>query len=195
MRKLNYTKALVIVHGKSEKQICQHIKNKLRLKIEIYSDKNGEKAIQITSLKNTLNNKIFKSYRNFINTFEDIELTDNNKSINNNFKIFIIMDTDDCSEDEKRKFINKEMFKGHWAYDYIVPIYNIPELETVLTEAKVPFTKTGVKRKKEYIKLFPTDPKYNKTDEVQIKELLNALKKQKNTNLNDFLDFCLKVSN
>ena len=195
MRKLNYTKALVIVHGKSEKQICQHIKNKLRLKIEIYSDKNGEKAIQITSLKNTLNNKIFKSYRNFINTFEDIELTDNNKSINNNFKIFIIMDTDDCSEDEKRKFINKEMFKGHWAYDYIVPIYNIPELETVLTEAKVPFTKTGIKKKKEYIKLFPTDPKYNKTDEVQIKELLNALKKQKNTNLNDFLDFCLKVSN
>lgn len=194
MRKLNYTKALVIVHGKSEKQICQYIKNKLRLKIEIYSDKNGEKAIQITSLKNTLNNKIFKSYRNFINTFEDIELDASSKNINNNFKIFIIMDTDDCSEDEKRKFINKEMFKGHWAYDYIVPIYNIPELETVLTEAKVPFTKTGVKRKKEYIKLFPTDPKYTKTDEVQIKELLNKLKKQKNTNLNDFLDFCLKVS-
>ena len=193
MRKLNYTKALVIVHGKSEKQICQYIKNKLRLKIEIYSDKNGEKSIQITSLKNTLNNKIFKSYRNFINTFEDIELIDN-KNINKDFKIFIIMDTDDCSEEEKRKFINKEMFKGHWAYDYIVPIYNIPELETVLTDAKVPFTKTGVKRKKEYIKLFPTDSKYTKTDEVQIKELLNKLKKQKNTNLNEFLDFCLNVS-
>lgn len=193
MRKLNYTKALVIVHGNSEKQICQYIKNKLRLKIEIYSDKNGEKSIQITSLKNTLNNKIFKSYRNFINTFEDIELIDN-KNINKDFKIFIIMDTDDCSEEEKRKFINKEMFKGHWAYDYIVPIYNIPELETVLTDAKVPFTKTGVKRKKEYIKLFPTDPKYTKTDEVQIKELLNKLKKQKNTNLNEFLDFCLNVS-
>ena len=193
MKKLNYTKAVVIVHGKSEKQICQYIKNKLRLKIEIYSDKNGEKAIQITSLKNTLNNKIFRSYRNFINTFADIELIDN-KNINKDFKIFIIMDTDDCSEEEKRKFINKEMFKEHWAYDYIVPVYNIPELETVLTEAKVPFTKTGVKRKKEYIKLFPTDPKYTKTDEVQIKELLNKLKKQKNTNLNEFLDFCLNAS-
>lgn len=192
MKKLNYTKAVVIVHGKSEKQICQYIKNKLRLKIEIYSDKNGEKAIQITSLKNTLNNKIFRSYRNFINTFADIELIDN-KNINKDFKIFIIMDTDDCSEEEKRKFINKEMFKEHWAYDYIVPVYNIPELETVLTEAKVPFTKTGVK-KKEYIKLFPTDPKYTKTDEVQIKELLNKLKKQKNTNLDEFLDFCLKFS-
>ena len=103
MRRLNYTKAVVIVHGKSEKQICQYIKNKLRLKIEIYSDKNGEKAIQITSLKNTLNNKIFKSYRNFINTFEDIELTADNKKINNDFKIFIIMDTDDCSETEKKE--------------------------------------------------------------------------------------------
>lgn len=49
MKSLNYTKAVVIVHGKSEKQICQYIKNKLRLKMEIYSDKNGEKAIQITS--------------------------------------------------------------------------------------------------------------------------------------------------
>lgn len=142
MRKLNYTKALVIVHGKSEKQICQYIKNKLRLKIEIYSDKNGEKSIQITSLKNTLNNKIFKSYRNFINTFEDIELIDN-KNINKDFKIFIIMDTDDCSEEEKRKFINKEMFKGHWAYDYIVPIYNIPELETVLQTRKFLLQKQG----------------------------------------------------
>ena len=75
MKSLNYTKTVVIVHGKSEKQICQYIKNKLRLKMEIYSDKNGEKAIQITSLKNTLNNKIFKSFKNFIKTYEDIKLT------------------------------------------------------------------------------------------------------------------------
>lgn len=192
MRKLNYTKAVVIVHGKSEKQICQYIKNKLRLKMEIYSDKNGEKAIQITSLKNTLNNKIFKSYRNFIKTYEDIELDHDGKSISNNFKIFIIIDTDDCTEIQKRNFMNGEMFKEHWAYNYIVPIYNIPELETVLETANIPFQKTGDKRKKEYIKLFPTDPKYEKTDEIQIQELLNTLKKQKNTNLDEFLDFCLK---
>ena len=194
MKRLNYTKAVVIVHGKSEKQICQYIKNKLRLKMEIYSDKNGEKAIQITSLKNTLNNKIFKSYRNFIKIYEDVELSRDGKSINNNFKIFIIMDTDDCSAEQKRNFINREMFKGHWAYNYIVPIYNIPELESVLQKANIPFKKTGDKRKKEYIKLFPTDPKYEKTDEIQIQELLNTLKKQKNTNLYEFLDFCLKSS-
>lgn len=195
MKLLNYTKAVVIVHGKSEKQICQHIKNKLRLKMEIYSDKNGEKAIQITSLKNTLNNKIFKSFKNFIQIYEDVKLTKDEKNIDDEFKIFIIMDTDDCTERQKQDFINKEMFKEHWAYKHIVPIYNIPELESVLAMAKIPFTKTGNKRKKEYIKLFPTDPKYKKTDEIQIKELQNTLKKQNNTNLNEFLDFCLKSSN
>lgn len=194
MKQLNYTKAIVIVHGKSEKQICQYIKNKLRLKIEIYSDKNGEKAIQITSLKNILNNTIFKSYKTFIKAYEDVKLTNDGKSIDRNFKIFIIMDTDDCNEIQKRDYIYKEMFKTHWAYKYIFPIYNIPELESVLEMAKIPFKKTGDKRKKEYIKIFPTDPKYEKTDEIQIKELLNALKKQKNTNLNDFLEFCLKSS-
>lgn len=194
MKKLNYTKAVVIVHGKSEKQICQYIKNKLRLKIEIFSDKNGEKSIQITSLKNILNNKIFKSYRTFIRTFEDVEIKEDGKTLADNFKIFIIMDTDDCTEEQKEAFINKEMFKDHWGYNYIVPIYNIPELESVLKKAEVPFTKTGNKRKEEYIKLFPTDPKYEKNDQIQIKELLEKLKKQNNNNLYEFLEFCLKFS-
>ena len=188
--KLKYTKAVVIVHGKSEKQICQYIKSKLRLKIEIYSDKNGEKAIQITSLKNTLNNKIFKSFRNFINVYEDIELIDN-KTISDDFKIFIIMDTDDCTDKEKNDFMNGNLFKNHWAYKYIVPIYNIPNLEPVLVNANIPFQKKGEKRKKEYIKIFPTDLKYEKSDSVQIEELYNLLKKQKDTNLDIFLKFCL----
>lgn len=192
MQQLNYTKAVVIVHGKSEKQICQHIKNKLRIKMEIYSDKNGEKAIQITSLKNTMNNKIFKSMNNLLNTYEDIELAEDGKKISQNFKLFIIMDTDDCNDEQRKNFINKEMFQKHWAYNYIIPIYNTPELETVLEKAKVPFKKTGIKRKKEYIKLFPTDAKYEKNDEVQIEELSKKLKNQNNTNMDIFFDFCLK---
>lgn len=191
VRELNYTKAIVIVHGKSEKQIVQYIKNKLRLKMEIYSDKNGEKSIQITGLKNVLENKIFKSSKTLLKQYEDIELCDDRKSISTKFKIFIIMDTDDCTDLQKRDFMNKEMFKNHWAYNHIVPIYNIPELESVLVCANIPFKKTGIKRKKEYIKLFPTDPKYEKTDEIQIRELYEKLKKQNNTNMDEFLEFCL----
>lgn len=194
MQQLNYTKAIVIVHGKSEKQICQHVKSKLRLKMEIVSNNNGESSIQITSVKQILNNTIFKSYNSFIKKYEDVKLSNNNKSLDEDFKIFIILDTDDCTEKQKSAFINKEMFKSHWAYDHIVPIYDIPNLEEVLIKANVPFTKTGDKRKKEYVKLFPTDPKYEKSDEIQIQELCDNLKKQTNTNLNEFLDFCLKAA-
>lgn len=194
MPQLNYTKAIVIVHGKSEKQICQYIKSKLRLKMEIVSNNNGESSIQITSVKQILNNMIFKSYNSFIKEYEDVKLSNNNKSLDEDFKIFIILDTDDCTEKQKSAFINKEMFKSHWAYDHIVPIYDSPNLEEVLKKANVPFTKTGDKRKKEYVKLFPTDPKYEKSDEIQIQELCDNLKKQTNTNLNEFLDFCLKAA-
>lgn len=194
MPQLNYTKAIVIVHGKSEKQICQYIKSKLRLKMEIVSNNNGESSIQITSVKQILNNTIFKSYNSFIKKYEDVKLSSNNKSLDEDFKIFIILDTDDCTENQKSAFINKEMFKSHWAYDHIVPIYDSPNLEEVLKKANVPFTKTGDKRKKEYVKLFPTDPKYEKSDEIQIQELCDNLKKQTNTNLNEFLDFCLKAA-
>ena len=194
MQQLNYTKAIVIVHGKSEKQMCQHVKSKLRLKMEIVSNNNGESSIQITSVKQTLNNTIFKSYNSFIKEYEDVKLSSNNKSLDEDFKIFIILDTDDCTENQKSAFINKEMFKSHWAYDHIVPIYDSPNLEEVLKKANVPFTKTGDKRKKEYVKLFPTDPKYEKSDEIQIQELCDNLKKQTNTNLNEFLDFCLKAA-
>ena len=33
-----------------------------------------------------------------------------------------------------------------YSKEMIVPIYNIPELETVLEMARIPFTKTGIKR-------------------------------------------------
>ena len=44
------------------------------------------------------------------------------------------------------------MFDGHWLKDYIVPIYNDPNLEdNVMKEASIPINK-----KKEYITIFPT---------------------------------------
>lgn len=194
MRELKYLKAVVIVHGKSEKQLAQYVKSKLRLKIEIESDKNGEKSIQITSLDKFINNKKFKSLNSFLRNFEDAELNANGKKLNEKFKIFIIMDTDDCTEKQKEEFIKKTMFKKHWAYDNIVPIYNSQNLEDVLTKAKIPFEKKGDKRKKEYIKIFPTDKKYERSDEIQIKDLKEKLKGVKNTNLDEFLEFCLEVA-
>ena len=183
----NYLKAIVIVHGKSELQMCNFIKNKLRLNnIHIISKDNGKHSIQITSVMKRLNGKDINHLSNFINTYEDdLEIKDN--KINDNFKIFIIMDTDDCKEEEKNNFINKNMFKNYWAYKYIVPIYNITNLEDVLMKAKI-----EIEKKKDYIKIFPTDKKYIKNDTIQIEEFYKKLLKVKNiSNMHEFIKFCL----
>lgn len=188
-----YLKSVVIVHGKSEKQICEYIKSNLRLKMDIVSDKKGEKSIQITSLKNILNNTVFGSYQSFIANYEDVKHIKNGKKskIDSSFRIFIIMDTDDCTEVQKREFINKEMFKTHWAYEYIVPIFDSPDLESVLVKANIKFEKKGMERKKEYIKIFPTEQKYISRENIELKKFCDDLSKVKDTNMNEFIEFCL----
>lgn len=185
----SYLKAIVIVHGKSEKQICDFIKSKLRIRIEIESDKNGEKSIQITSLKNTLNRTKFKNFDK-LKTYFEID-----KTLSDDFKIFIIMDTDDCTEEQKKAFINKTMFQNHWAYNYIVPIYNSPNLEKVLEKCNIKFEKKGEKRKTEYIKIFPTDKKYAGKETIQLENFKNSLEKNNCTNMNEFIQFCLNLIN
>ena len=189
-----YLKAIVIVHGKSEKQVCEYIKSNLRLKIEIISDKKGEKSIQITSLMNILNDSRFRTMNAFLKNFCDVEIVyeKKKKRIPSDFKIFTIMDTDDCTEKQKEEYINKSMFRGHWAYDYIVPIFNSPALEDVLDKANIKFDKKGSERKKEYIRIFPTSSKRTVSEEVELKTFCKNLKSVKDTNMDIFIEFCLE---
>ena len=151
-----FLKAVIIVHGKSEKQICEYIKSNLRLKMEIISEKKGEKSIQINSLKHILGDKRFSSFSSFCGCFDDVEIVreKTKKKLSPDFKIFIIMDTDDCTECQKKSFISKEMFKDHWAYDYIVPIFDSPDLESVLHKAGIKFEKGVTAEKKSILKFF-----------------------------------------
>ncbi len=191
-----YLKFIVIVHGKSEKQICDYIKSNLRIKMEVISEKSGEKSIQINGLNHILKDKRFSSLKNFINYFDDVEIVQEKtkKKLTPEFKIFIIMDTDDCSAEQREKFISKNMFKTHWAYDYIVPIFNTPDLENVMVKAGIKFEKKGVERKKEYIKIFPTDKKYSNREGVELTSFVENLKRVQETNLDDFVQCCLAVN-
>lgn len=192
---LNYLKCIVIVHGKSEKQICEYIKLNLRKKMEIISKSKGEKSIQINGIRRMLDkDKRFSKQDGFIREFNDVEIMNvkRKKVISPELKIFIIMDTDDCTEETKKKYISKELFEGHWAYDFIYPIFNSPELETIMVKAGIKFEKKGDERKKEYIKIFPTDKKYLHNEGVELHEFSNKLKAISDTNLNMFIDHCLK---
>lgn len=191
-RNLNYLKAVVIVHGKSELQICKFIKKNLRIKMEFISNDSGNSSIQITSLKVRLNGKDIKDFDSFYKKYEDdIEIIKN--KLSPNFKIFIIMDTDDCADEQKKNYKNKTMFKKHWAYDYICPIYNDGNLEEVLEKAGIKYrSKYSKEMKKEYIEIFPTDKRYINNDTIQIEEFYEKLSKVKNiSNMHEFIKFCL----
>lgn len=106
----------------------------------------------------------------------------------------MIMDTDDCSNEQKNSFISKKMFQSHWAYDYIIPVFNTPDLESVLVKAGIKFEKRGLDRKKEYIRIFPTDKKHSCCEGVELRDFVRNLEKVKDTNLYEFVRFCLKES-
>lgn len=184
LRNLNYLKAVIIVHGKSELQIYKFIKNNLRIKMEYIANKNGESSIQIPGLLKRLNGKDIKDLNSICNKYKKDD-------IDEKFKIFAIMDTDDCSEEEKNNYKNKTMFKKHWVYNYICPIYNDGNLEEVLIKAGIKYkSKSFKKMKREYIEIFPTDR--NKKDAIQIEEFYKKLLKVKDiSNMHEFIKFCL----
>lgn len=193
-KKLNYLKAVVIVHGKSELQMCEFIKNNLRIKMGFISNNKRKSSIQISGLLKRLNGKDIKGFNSFRKKYEDdIEIIDK-KLLSNNFKIFTIMDTDDCSDEQRNNYKNKTMFKKHWAYDYICPIYNDSNLEEVLIKSDMKYkSKDSKEMKKEYIEIFPTDEKYIKSDTIQIEEFYQKLLKVKNiSNMHEFIKFCLE---
>ncbi|OQB99562.1 MAG: hypothetical protein BWX78_01705 [Firmicutes bacterium ADurb.Bin099] len=178
------TRVMTIAHGKSEYIICRSIKSNLRIKHEIYAEKKGEKSIQINGLMNVLKNEIFKSYNSFIRYYPDIE---HKKSKLIDFNLFIIMDLDDCNKEMQEKFKSKEMFKKHWLFDYIVPIYNNPNLENTMSDAGI-----SVDRKRDYIKVFPTN--HGDLDLLTARDFCESLKKCKSSNLWEYVEYCISLA-
>lgn len=194
-RRLSYCNAIVICHGKSEVQIVQHIRQSLKINIKGYAELNGKcgyKSIQINGIKKILANTIFKDLKSLEKKYDlDISGKGKDKKINN-FKIFIIMDTDDCSDEQKKNFINCSMFHNHWAYEYIVPIYNNNNLEDVIRETHIEYKKEKSERLKElYIDIFPISG-CEQTDELN--EFLRKLEKVNKTNMDVFVRYCIEHS-
>ena len=63
-----------------------------------------------------------------------------------------------------------------------------------MIKSNIKFKKEGKKRKEEYIKIFPTDPKYQRNDTIQIEEFMKNLRSNPNTNMDEFIEFCINIS-
>lgn len=157
LRKLNYNKAFIICHGKSEYHIARYIKSNLRLPIEIFANQKGATSIQITSLKSIFNRSDFKSIKKFGETY-NVEVIGRGKNATfaDDFRIYIIMDTDDCTENQKADFINKQMFKEYPLGKYVYPVYNIENIEDVLNKTAImPRRIKDSEKGNFYAKVFP----------------------------------------
>lgn len=146
-----FKKAVVIVHGKSEYSIVKHIRSKLRMPIEIYQKNGGERSIEISSIMDILNGANFKTRRNFLKEYGQIQTDEQNNLLN--FKVFIIVDVDNTPQQNVENYCNKSMFKKHWLYDYIIPILNNKDLEEALNSIGYTAAKNS-KDKKSTIKYF-----------------------------------------
>ena len=174
-----------IVHGLSEYRICCSIKSNLRLKHEIIARDKGKHSIQVTGLQRLLStDDRFIDIKNFIRHFPDVECKRNKLT---NFRLFIIMDIDDCTNDQRRSFINKEMFKKHWMYDYIHPIYNDPNLEATMASAKI-----EVRKKQDYVIVFPTN--HGDLDIPTAKEFCENLRSCRCSNMQEYIDHCISIA-
>ena len=96
------------------------------------------------------------------------------------------MDTDDCADETRKRFINKEMFKNHWLNPYIVPIWNKNNLDEVLLDLKLINKLPNNKEKgKVYRDLFPTNR--GESDIQQVKNLMDKFEKSNRTNMQVFI--------
>lgn len=193
-RQLAYLKSVIIVHGKSEYFVVNYIKTHLRLTMKPYAKDKGAHSIQITSLMNILKNAPFSSVNAFCKEYDNVEVSGKGKNKRlENFKLYIIMDTDDCTPKQKKAYIDKTMFQGHPLYDYIVPIFNSPDLENVMVKCGIMKNKIKNSQKGEwYEKVFPVNKDKSVEDTKEDVETLNELfKKCNDTNMEEFITYCL----
>lgn len=184
MRERKKLHVMSIVHGKSEYNLCTSIRSNLRLKHEIIGKKRGANSIQITDLMNELNRFPFKSVNDFISKYP---VVDRKGGRLHHFTLFPIMDVDDCTVAQKRSFKSGDMFRGHWLHEHIVPIYSDPNLEETMRQSGI-----EVSRKKDYIKIFPTNQ--GDLDLEMAREFLDKLRRCNCSNLDKYVEYCLRLA-
>ena len=189
---LYYTKCAVIVHGKSEFTLVKYIYTNLHLPVKIIAKDKGRGSIQINGLSEYLRKKQFRTLKEFANEYS-VEY-DRKTKILKNFKLFIIMDTDDCDELTKSKYMTGELFEGHPLQEYIVPLYNVSNLEDVMLKAGIMVKRIPAAQKGSYYtKIFPinTEPlSINTVNEVRT--FAEKIKDIKETNMLMFVEYCFQ---
>ena len=189
-----YKKGIVIVHGKSEWHLVRHVYTNLHLPLVLIARDKGKSSIQINGLLEYMNRKCkCRSLKTFAEE-HSIEYDRKNKILKN-FKLFTIMDTDDCEEETRKKYISGELFRGHPLAEYIVPIYNSPNLEEIMIRAEIMTRRIRDSEKGTYYsKIFPLNTEPMSVETIhQVRIFASKLKGIRESNLMEFMEYCFEL--
>lgn len=126
------------------------------------------------------NDRRFGTSKKFADAFDITEIKGQELPI----IIFIIMDLDDCkNDDEQQAFMDGSMFKKKWFSKFIRPIYNRENLEATMLACGYKVTD-----KKQYSKIF------NGWDLAKIKAWRDQLRKYQQTNMEEYIDYCISIA-
>ena len=89
------------------------------------------------------------------------------------------------------------MFEGHWLYDLIVPLFNIPDLDSVLYKSGILTHKIKKCEKcDEYTKIFPLNKRpLSDNTKLEVETFKSKIQGNTNTNMIEFIDYCLSLLN
>ena len=104
------------------------------------------------------------------------------------------MDTDDCDENTKSKYISGELFEGHPLKEYIVPVYNVSNLEDVMIKAGIMVKRiSDVQKGSYYTKIFPINTGPLSVDTVnQVRTFAKKIEGITETNMLTFVEYCFQ---
>lgn len=186
MRGVSYVRTVVVVHGASERILCESIGANLRLPMKIIANKNGAASIQINGLSKFLKKSCLKSHEALLSECPRIQ-SDKGKAVN--IKIFTIMDTDDCNDNKLlASYKDGSIFSQSAFSDAITPIFNSPKLDSVMEHIGHPIDEK--QKTKSYSKIFPGESGDIETA-VKLRDEVSSLSE---TNLCIFLNHCIEES-
>jgi hypothetical protein len=175
-------KTVVVVHGKSELILCRNISSNLRIQIEPYSKNSGNESIKIVHLKDLLCDGDFKDEYTLHKKYSKLEYLPKKPQKMPNLKIYTIIDIDGCPR-QRRSYETKDIFKDSVFYDRITPIYNDDNLDIVMELCG--FGKVGPNKTEYY---------QNLTKNINLFEFRDKLTECKNTNMEEFIDYCISIA-
>ena len=122
-------------HGRSEMILCSYLSEWLRVEIIPVARKNGTETISLKESGDFMRNGPFKDMKSLNRYYRQYKKGRSSKTLKpEDVKIFVLMDVDGDRLSQK-PFRTKEIFKGSFFYDNIVPVLSVPNLDEVLRQS------------------------------------------------------------